>query len=81
MDLKPGESKEFQVESPVPLDQLKSAVLEFGWKCAGCGHDHKKYIEVQRGNFNDIEIDIACPCCTPWWMKFRNLLRRLIKGD
>ncbi len=77
MEIKAGESKQVSVE--IPADSVSVGdVMEFqvSYKCVGCGHDHKKVVEV-KWPAKDIKVGFACPCCTPWWMKLRNFIYRV----
>lgn len=71
-DLAPGESKEIEV-APEHTDQIR--ILELSWFCEGCLHTHAKIVMTTPPQ---TRVDIACPCCTSWWKKFKIALRSLL---
>lgn len=71
MDLAPGEAQEFVLEV---CEEAKTVLVEVLWNCEGCEHAHslvrKCYLDNPKPN-----VTVACPCCTPLWMKIWNWLR------
>lgn len=74
MDIEPGESGQFDIKLPLPLNEIQKVEFQIEWECPGCFHAHE--ILLRKIPSPEMDIRFACPCCTPWYLKLRNFLFR-----